>query len=308
MTMAVRPDHNNNALAIAPPSQDQAIARLVEWAQAANAAYEVATKLCGTQFAPVAYRGKPEEATAAILAGAEVGLSPMAALRAFDNIQGTPAPKAITLRAITQAHGHKIRIDESTPTKAVVSGLTKGDTVWQTSTWTIERAREMGLTGKDQWKKQPAAMLIARATAEVCRWIAADAIMGMPYSAEEIYDSEGSFEARPAARRVTAAEILASKPISAQPANDADEPPADEAAAPAPMEDNRSRAMFALFREAAQFEQALTTKEGQLAYIAHVIGREIESRKEITAAEGEAIIESLRGFIGEQEPQGGGQS
>jgi hypothetical protein len=38
------------------------------------------------------------------------------------------------------------------------------------------------------YKNNPANMLVARATAEVCRWIAADAIMGMPYAAEEIAD------------------------------------------------------------------------------------------------------------------------
>ncbi len=37
---------------------------------------------------------------------------------------------------------------------------------WQTSVWTIERAQQMGLLGKDQWKKQPDAMLVARATSE----------------------------------------------------------------------------------------------------------------------------------------------
>jgi hypothetical protein len=207
MTLALR-DNNHNALDV-PPAQGQEIARLLEWAQAADAAYQMATKLVTTQFVPQQYRGKPDEATAAILAGAEVGLSPMASLRAFDNIQGTPAPKAITLRAIVQGRGHEIRIDESTAEVAVVSGRRKGDSDWQTSTWDIPRAAAMGLTGKAQWKQQPGAMLIARATAETCRWIASDAIMGMPYTAEEIRDQDAGVEiSRPAPRRVTAAEIL----------------------------------------------------------------------------------------------------
>lgn len=203
--IAVRADQQIAVPVATEPAMDQ----LVKWAQAADIAYTLATKLVGTQFAPQAYRGKPEEATAAILAGAEVGLSPMASLRAFDNIQGTPAPKALTLRAIALGLGHDVKVIESTPDRAVVAGRRKGDTDWQTSTWDLHRAREMQLLGKDQWKRQPAAMLVARATAEVCRWIASDAIMGMPYTVEEIRDQGATAEAgRPAPRIVTAADFL----------------------------------------------------------------------------------------------------
>lgn len=190
---------------------------LAQWAQAADAAYRLAETLCSTQFAPTAYRGKPEEATAAILAGAEVGLSPMASLRAFDSIQGTPAPKALTLRAIAQGLGHEVKVLESTAQRAVVAGRRKGDTDWQTSTWDLGRAREMQLLGKQQWKQQPAAMLVARATAEVCRWIASDAIMGMPYTAEEIRDQGVVRQIdRPAPRIVSAADFLpAVEPVEA---------------------------------------------------------------------------------------------
>ncbi|MGI5144821.1 hypothetical protein ACQEVC_45640 [Plantactinospora sp. CA-294935] len=202
-----------------PAGTEPAAVQLAQWAQAADAAYRLAQSLCGTQFSPAAYRGKPEEACAAILAGAEVRLSPMASLRAFDNIQGTPAPKAITLRAIVQSLGHRVEVvGEPTAQTASVRGLRKGETDWQVSTWTIERAQQMGLTTKDQWKKQPAAMLVARATAEVCRWIASDAIMGMPYTAEEIRDEGGSLEARPAPQRITAAEILGTTSEEPKPA------------------------------------------------------------------------------------------
>lgn len=210
-----------------PTAGQSGTAALAQWAQAADAAYRLADTLCSTQFAPAAYKGKPQEATAAILAGAEVGLSPLASLRAFDNIQGTPAPKAITLRAIAQGLGHQIRILKSTDTEAVVVGLRKGDLddAWQQSTWTIDRARAMGLLGKDQWKRQPAAMLVARATAEVCRWIASDAIMGMPYTAEEIRDQGHTVEARPRARVVTAADILGTdEPAETPPAIDEAQP------------------------------------------------------------------------------------
>jgi hypothetical protein len=167
------------------PSRTQ---ELAEWAQAAQAAYEVSQSLVQTSFVPEAFRNKPYEATAAILAGSEVGLSPMAALRAFDVIQGTAAARAMTLRAIVQSKGHEVWIEETTDTRAVVAGKRAGSTREQRSVWTIERARSLKLTGKPNWQNQPQNMLIARATSEVCRLIAADAILGLPYSVEEISD------------------------------------------------------------------------------------------------------------------------
>jgi hypothetical protein len=169
--MSITPYQQSNGVADlaplpVPQQQVSAVAQLVEWAHGAQAAHEVAVNLVGTSFCPQHYRGKPEEATAAILAGLEVGLQPMAALQAFVPIQGSAAAKAITLRAIVQSHGHELWIEESTETRVVVAGRRKGSAQVQRSVWTLERAAQMKLTGRDQWKLQPTAMLIARATAE----------------------------------------------------------------------------------------------------------------------------------------------
>jgi hypothetical protein len=205
--VAIRPD---TTAALDLHDGNDAVAQLARWAQAADAAYQMARKLVTTTFVPQQYRGKPEEATAAILAGAELGLGPMAALRSFHNIQGTPAASAMTLRAIVQSKGHEIRVLEATPERATVAGRRAGDEDWQTSTWDIDRAKAMGLIEKNpQYRKQPANMLLARATSEVCRWVASDAIMGMPYSAEELRDQDGDpDQSRPRAMRVTTADIL----------------------------------------------------------------------------------------------------
>lgn len=169
-------------------SPKRTLTRLVEWAQAADAAHRVAQNLVQTSFVPAQFRNKPHEATAAILAGDEVGLSPMASLNAFDIIQGSAAPKAITLRAIVQSHGHEVWQVEATEHRAVFKGKRSGSFIEHESVWTIDRARGLGLLTKDNWKKQAKAMLIARATSEVCRLTAADAILGIPYSAEELAD------------------------------------------------------------------------------------------------------------------------
>lgn len=166
--------------------QGQAGSALEQWAMDAQQAHRVATSLANTTFVPQSLRGKSAEITAAILTGQEIGLQPMSALRSIDIIQGTPAMRANALRGLVQSKGHDVWVTESTDTRAVVCGKRKGSDQEQKSVWTMDRAQKMGLTGKDNWKKQPAAMLVARATAEVCRLIASDVLLGMPYAVEEL--------------------------------------------------------------------------------------------------------------------------
>lgn len=170
--------------------------RLVTWAMEARQAHQIAQSLAATSFVPKTMRGKPAEITAAILTGQELGLSPMSALRSIDIIEGTPALRAHALRGLVQAAGHEVWVAESTETRAIVcgrrrTGMGVAGPVYgeeQRSVWTIERAKKAGLTGKSNWQNHTQAMLVARATSELCRLIAADVLLGMPYSAEELGD------------------------------------------------------------------------------------------------------------------------
>ncbi|MFJ9985364.1 hypothetical protein ACIQUD_15250 [Streptomyces globisporus] len=173
---------DEQAVAVTAP---QPTNELMEWVESARQANLVAQSLANTSFAG-AYRGKPDEITAAILTGQELGLQPMTALKSIDVIQGQPALRAHAMRAIVQHQGHDIELVESDDTHCVMRGRRKGAETWQAVTWDIPRAQRLGLLGKDQWKKQPKTMLIARATGELCRLIASDALHGLPYAAEEV--------------------------------------------------------------------------------------------------------------------------
>jgi len=196
---------------------------LVQWAYEARQAAGIAKSLAATSFVPASLRGKPADITAAILAGQELGLQPMATLRSIDVIQGTPALRAHAMRGLVQSRGHAIEIVESDDNHCVVRGRRHPVDAWQQVEWTLDRAKKMGLTDKDQWKKQPRTMLIARATSEMCRLIAADVLYAMPYAAEEL-DGEPVRATAMVSNggRVTAAELLATP---------ADEDPDAESAA-----------------------------------------------------------------------------
>lgn len=197
---------------------------LVLWAYEAKQAHQIAQSLSRTSFVPATLRGKPDDITAAILAGQELGLQPMAALRSMDVIQGTPALRAHAMRGLVQSKGHKVWLVEASPDRVLMKGQRRNpDGTFepeQESEWTIERAEQLALTGKSEWKKQPKTMLTARATGEICRLVASDVLYAMPYAAEEL-DSDGPTPAvRTAGGRVTAAEILGqAKQVEAPPAN-----------------------------------------------------------------------------------------
>lgn len=208
MTELAVPEQNHQ-LATREPDEPS---DLMKWVEDARQANLVAKALASTNFAG-SFKNKPDELTAAILAGQELGLKPMASLKAIDIIQNTPALRAHAMRAIIQNQGHEIELVESTSTYCKMRGRRKGADAWQYVEWDIPRAELMRLAGKDEWKKQPKTMLVARATGELCRLIASDALHGMPYAAEEI-DGYTSGEILPARAPLSVAQLTAPTPVA----------------------------------------------------------------------------------------------
>jgi hypothetical protein len=271
----------------------EAIERLATWAQSAQAAYEVAQRLSLTSFVPEAFRGNPGDATAAILAGSEVGLSPMASLRAFDIIQGTAAPRALTLRAVAQAHGCDIEVVEATAQRCTVRCRRRGGN-WQQVVWTMDRARSLSLATKHNWKAQPQAMLVARATAEAARIVAADAILGLNggYAVEEI--DNGADESTVTMRReATKRTAQRAKP---QPEAEPDLEPTAPTTESDPEPEAGDGITSAQLKKlgALMRENDITERSVALTYVSDVIGRQVSSRNELTKDEASRVIDALQ--------------
>lgn len=213
--------HEAGAVATTQPQAPQQIttkSALVIWAEEARVVANIADSIAKTPFAGQ-LRGKPLEVTAVILAGNELGFKPMAALKAFDIIQGTPALRAHAMRGLVQSKGHKIQLVASDDKHCVMRGRRSDDEDWQEVTWTIPRAALMGLVGKAEWKKQPQTMLVARATGELCRLIASDVLHGTPYTSEELRDADHttSYDVRPATVPLSVAAITGAAPTQPTP-------------------------------------------------------------------------------------------
>ena len=149
--------------------------------------WKLSQRLCKTEFVPRTLQGRPEAVMAAILTGSELGIGPMQSLRSIDVIQGKPTLNAELMRALVLRAGHRIEFVEHSEQRCVLKG-TRGDTGDDaTVEWSMDDATRAGLVKKGGgWLTYPRAMLVARATSELCRLMFPDVVLGAGYIAEEL--------------------------------------------------------------------------------------------------------------------------
>ena len=125
-----------------------------------------------------------DEAFALMLIAQAEGMHPAIAARDYHVIQGRPTLKADAMLARFQNAGGKVQWDVYTD--AEVTGTfshPQGGSL--KLTWTFAQAKSIGLTGKDNWKNYPRAMLRARCISEGIRTVYPGCVVGT-YTAEEI--------------------------------------------------------------------------------------------------------------------------
>ena len=134
----------------------------------------------------------PEGALAVMLKAHELGIPAMQGFATIHFFSGKLTLSADLMVALAiQRCGVTMQVVEMTPERCELRFTRKG---WEPvpSEYTMEDAKRAGLTGKDNWKGHPKAMLAARAKAQGVRLIAPDAFAGT-YATEEFdHDGRGS--------------------------------------------------------------------------------------------------------------------
>lgn len=166
------------------------VASIEETAHALVSAHKIGTALCRTAFVPKHFQGKPEDAAAAILYGSTIDMDPVTALQNIYVIGGKPALYARTMVAIVLSKGHEIWTEEEAEGSVTVAGRRSGSEAIERVTWTAEMAQRAGYTNNANYKTNGRAMLYARASGDVARRIAPDALLGMAHNVEELTLSE----------------------------------------------------------------------------------------------------------------------
>jgi len=154
---------------------------MAEW----EAMRQQAKALVQSGFLPKAIN-TPEKAIAVMQTGKELGIGPMQALRTVHIIDGKPsmAAELIAGLVLSRIKGAVLEPSKSTDTECiVVAGRPTGKL--REFKFTMEDAKRAGLTGKQNWKNYPRAMLRSRAITEAARAMFPDATMGM-YDPDEL--------------------------------------------------------------------------------------------------------------------------
>ena len=202
------------------------------WIGVVSDILKIANAIYDTPFVPDGLRGSPPAVAAAMLAGREMGLGIMTSLANIDVIKGKPTQKALLMRAMIQSKGHKWQDGDVSDTRAVVRGCRKGEAEWAEVTFTADQAKKAGI----DLGKYPADKLYARASSRLARRMFADVIMGMPYTDDEIEDSDsGPAAEAPAIEAPKAAQRTAQRrQAPARPTASPGAPTAQGGGSPAP--------------------------------------------------------------------------
>lgn len=181
--------------------------------------WKTAQKIANTPFVPSAFRGKPEAVFAAILYGEELGIGPMQSLNSIHVIEGKPGMSPELMRGLVARAGHRIDVKEASAERVTLWGKRADNESEATVSWTMDDARLAGLAGRGAWKTYPRAMLLARATSELCRMIFADVVAGLSYTQEELASISGQvWDEVPADPLGAQPVAIAATPVEPEPA------------------------------------------------------------------------------------------
>ena len=127
----------------------------------------------------------PQKAVAIMMLGRELGIAPWASLTSINVIQGKPTVSPQLMLGLINRSGQlEDMVMESYDGGCKVTMTRKGRTP-HGEEFTMQDAATLGLTTRDNWRKQPATMLKWRAVAACARVVFADVILGL-YTPDEM--------------------------------------------------------------------------------------------------------------------------
>lgn len=153
-----------------------------EW----TAMKEQASILFKSGFLPISIKDEIQ-AIAVGIKGREIGMPMMQAFEEIDIIQQKPTlkPKGMLALIYKNCPGAIINFLVQTDQECRLQAK-RPNGIFQEFKFTIEDANRMGLSGKENWKKQPGTMLMWRCVGKMARAVFPDALCGISYTPEEI--------------------------------------------------------------------------------------------------------------------------
>lgn len=149
---------------------------------------QIAEYLSKSGLIPASLKGKPADVALVLAQGQELGIGPMQSLNGIEPIQGKPTIKPELAIALIRSRvpGAIIRFEELAEDKVTVfmaRSKAQEDEGYR-ATWDMAKATRLGLSSKDNYKKQPGTMLKWRACGECARTIFPDVLKGLKFTQE----------------------------------------------------------------------------------------------------------------------------
>lgn len=137
------------------------------------------------------FNGNPADVLGAVMLGKSMGIEPISALTSINVINGTPTASAMLIAALVRRAGHKVEYRRDPVKQSVSCTITRADDGTSvTETWSMDRAKRMGLAGRGMWAKDPMTMLSWRALTSAARLAVPDVVLGLAYTPEEISSAQ----------------------------------------------------------------------------------------------------------------------
>ena len=140
------------------------------------------------EMLPRSYRGQPGAVLLAIDWAERHDVSVMDAIHGVSWVQGRPVVDSTLQRALASNAGYSVRVTQANAQSATVKVYGNGGELVGEATYTIDEAKQAGLAGKDNWKKHPTDMMVARATTRAIKWFCPEALIGGAITADELDD------------------------------------------------------------------------------------------------------------------------
>jgi hypothetical protein len=138
------------------------------------------------------------QAAVKVMAGAELGIGPVAAMTGIYIVKGRVAMSANLMGSLIKRSGrYNYRVREMSNANVVIDFL-EGKEVIGTSSFSEADAKAAGLWGSsDPWKKTPRNMLFARAMSNGAKWFCPDIFAGPVYTPDELGDEGATYQPAP---------------------------------------------------------------------------------------------------------------
>ena len=283
-----------------------------------------AQALAAAGLLPPAYRRQPANVLLAMEYAKALNIPVMTAIQGVHVIDGKPSASAGLISALVRKAGHRLRVTGD-DTRAVCEIVRHDDPDFTfRAEWTLDRAKAAKLLGKGTWQQYPSAMLKARAITECARDACPEALSGVAYTPEELGsdDWSPSDETSETHPQTDGEAVSPQAPAPASPSDDIEDadvieetPDAGDGAGEGPSPASRftgpddprltrrygtpdatagKAAVTRLILAMADAGIPRDDRDANLAWCAERIGRDIETRNDLTSAEVGYLLDILR--------------